>query len=268
MHSVSKIKQILKKQDIIPLKSLGQHFLIDESVKELFLKLAEINKNDIIVEVGPGLGALTFDIAKKAKQVLAVEKDKKMAKILTSQAPKNVKIIHGDILKIPLDFLPSKYKLISDVPYNIASPILEIFLKKVLAKPKLMVLMLQKELVEKMTAASPNLNNLSIFIQAFCQVKKIADVNPNSFWPTPKVKSNLVLLKPYKKPLLQKKTLAIIKKCFMHKRKKVFHSLKNILNQDEVKLAKIFKKSNIDLNARAENLNINDWLNFEKFLYN
>lgn len=266
MTSSSEIKQILKQHNIRPLPQLGQHFLINQRVKELFLRFAKLHSSDIIIEVGPGLGALTLEMAKKVRYVLAIEKDKKLAEILKEKAPQNVTVIHQDILKTDLKkYLPQKYKLISDVPYNISSPLLELFLMKAPRKPELLLLMLQKEFADRIVAQNVKMSRLSIFTQSFCRVKKIADIAPLSFWPSPSVKSSLVLLLPFKKPLLKQETLRIIKKCFIYKRKKVLATLKNILKVDPAKLAETFKNSGIDINSRPEDLTIKNWQAIQKF---
>lgn len=266
MSSSSEIKQILKQHNIRPLPQLGQHFLINQRVKELFLRFAKIHSSDIIIEVGPGLGALTLEMAKKVRRILAIEKDKKLAEILKEKAPQNVTVIHQDILKTDLKkYLPKKYKLISDVPYNISSPLLELFLIKAPRKPELALLMLQKEFADRIVAQNAKMSRLSIFTQSCCRVKKIADIAPSSFWPSPSVKSSLVLLLPFKKPLLKQETLRIIKKCFIYKRKKVLATLKNILKVDPAKLAETFKNSGIDINSRPEDLTIKNWQTIQKF---
>jgi len=266
MYSANEIKQILTKYNIRPLPQLGQHFLIDKRVKDLFFKFASINKDDIIIEVGPGLGALTFEIAKKAGKIFAIEKDKKLAEILKQQVPANVEIICADILKINIaDNLKKPYKIISDVPYNISSPLLELFLTKVKLKPKLLILMFQKEFADKITLNKQKSSNLGIFVNALCQVKKIADISPAAFWPKPSVQSSLILLEPIKKPKLNDLTLAMIKKCFLYKRKKIASTLKKILQKSELEITTILKKAGINLNARPENLTIKDWQNFEKY---
>lgn len=271
--SVLQIKQILLEYNLRPLKSLGQHFLIDSRVKNLFLKFADIKKSDIIVEVGPGLGALTFEIAKYAGKVLAIEKDKKLAEILKAAAPKNVEIISGDVLRLDIGgLLPKKYKLISDVPYNIASPLLELFLENPSSdsgsdgvRPKLAVLMLQRELADKIMAQPPRASRIGVVVQSLCEIKKISDVSPSSFWPMPEVWSSLILLKLRNLSLLNKKTLEIVKKCFTFKRKKLLKTLTEILKINPTEVEKIFIDNNIDINARPENLSIQDWKKIESF---
>lgn len=267
MYSIAQIKKICKLHKISPLKSLGQHFLIDKKVRNMFLQFADIKKSDIIIEIGPGLGALTFEIAKYGGKVLAIEKDKKLTEILKQNAPENVEIINKDILKLNIvDYLPKKYKLISDVPYNISSPLIKIFFEDTTQKPSLAVLMLQKEFAQKILAKPPYASSLGIILQSLCNIKKISDIAPDSFWPKPDVKSSLMLFKIKKFPLLKNETFAIIRKCFIFKRKKILKTLTQILNKNSKEIEKIFINNNININARPQNLSLNDWQNIEQKL--
>ena len=171
--SVKDIKGLLQKYDAAPLKRMGQNFLINRGVLEKIIEAADLDKKDIVLEIGPGLGTLTQELAKRAKKVIAIEKDRKFAQILkeTLKQYKNVKIIQGDVLEFPISNFqfpikfqisnfkfPKKYKLIANLPYNIASAVIRRFLETE-NTPQEMIVMVQKEVAQRICACPPSLRS-------------------------------------------------------------------------------------------------------------
>ena len=273
-YSPDKIKKILKQNNLAALKQFGQHFLVDEEVLLKIIEAAELDKKDIVIEAGPGLGILTRELALKCRKVIAVEKDRKMAGLLKKNLARlgNVEIVEGDILKVDLGRLikgEQKYKVVANIPYYITSPILKLFLES-FVKPKTMVLLVQKEVAERICAAPGKLSVLALSVQIYGEPKIIDFVSQNSFWPVPKVDSAILKISGVKtsveveKKLKLKKTdinnlFRIIKIGFSSKRKKLTNNLSAGLNLEREEIIKIFKKLKISENSRAQELSLEKW---------
>ncbi len=275
MNLLQQTLDLCKMYNIKPERSKGQNFLIEEDVYNKIVESAEINLDDTVLEVGPGLGFLTFKLAKKAKKVLAVEVDKKIADFLQTliigNKVKNIKIFNKDILKARGDNFSKigKYKIVSNLPYNITS----IFLRKFLSlsnKPEIIVLMLQKEVVERIMAKPPKMSLLAISVQFYAEVEKIMDVKRDYFYPAPEVDSAVIKIIPNKKLLKnyeeEKKFFKILRTAFSSKRKMLKNNLANGLKIDIKKIEKILLKLGLDVKIRSEQLKIEDWLKIFQFL--
>ena len=249
--------QILKKYNIKPNKKLGQNFLVDKSVLKKIIQTSELSSKDVVLEIGPGLGVLTQELAKRVKKVIAVEKDRTLSRllkdILKAEGVSNVKVINKDVLQISnSQFLISNYKLIANLPYYITSPVIRKFLETD-NPPQLMVLMVQKEVAQRIVAKPPKMNRLAVAVQFYGKPKIISYVSKKSFWPIPEVDSAIIKIIPQPIPKIDtKKFFELVKAGFSTKRK----MLKNNLKIKESTL----KKLGINPKARAENLTIKDWL--------
>ncbi len=255
-----------------PKKFLGQNFLKNKIFAGKIIEAADVNKNDIVLEVGPGKGALTDILIQKAKKVIAIEKDKELADFLMDKfnGQKNLSVINDDILKLKIKKLKIKnYKIVANIPYYITSHFLRKFLESDF-QPALMALMIQKEVADRIMAKSASRRNkeslLSISIKAYGQPKIIAKVPAGNFFPKPKVDSAIILIdkisKDFFNPLRQpadggkineKKFFQIVKQGFGHKRKMLKNNLKIS--------AEILKKCKIPALSRAENLSLENWKN-------
>lgn len=240
-------------------KSLGQNFLANPRILDKIVQAAEISKEDIVLEVGPGTGNLTKKLAEKAKRVIAIEKDRRLIEELKKlfKESENVEIIEGDILKIlpaTLNIQHSKYKIVANIPYYITSNFLRTIFEK-WPKPKLIVLTIQKEVAQRIMAKPPKMNLLALSVQFYAEPKIIAYISKNNFRPRPKVDSAIIKLTP--KGEINKErveaALKLAKKAFAGKRKQ----LKNTLGLE------ILKKSDINLKTRPEELSLSDWLKIE-----
>lgn len=196
LYSPIAIKSIFQKYNIKPKKYLGQNFVINESVIDDIVKTADLNASDTVIEIGPGLGALTIKLAKKTKQVIAIEKDKMMCKILNEllkkENIKNVAIINADILDHK-SWRPEieNWKLVANIPYYITQPIIRLFLESE-TPPQSITLLVQKEVAQRICAIAPKMNLLAICVQFYSQPKIISYVSKNNFWPQPKVDSAIL----------------------------------------------------------------------------
>jgi 16S rRNA (adenine1518-N6/adenine1519-N6)-dimethyltransferase len=274
MLSVKEIKKTLREKRIIPSKRMGQSFLIEKGPAEKILEAAEISENDNIIEIGPGLGALTSEIAKKANKVIAIEKDKRLADLLKEKIDfPNVKILKEDILKVKTeDFGFKEYKVISNLPYYISSPVIRKFLEEK-NKPESMALMMQKEVAQKIKSKPPFMSILSISVQIYAQIEIKGIVSKKSFWPEPKVDSAIVKIKPIDIYLKRIKDInlffKIVKAGFSHPRKQILNNLSKELdsnNKKEIKLNKEesslwLSKNNIDVSRRPSTLSLEEWIN-------
>ncbi len=228
-QSLSKTtKNILNQHGIILNKNLGQNYLIDKNKRDQIIDFADIDKNDIILEIGTGIGTLTIELARKAKKVIAIEQDENICKILSERLNKekidNVELINDDALKI--DF-PKFNKIVSNLPYQISSPITFKFLDYDF---DLAILMYQKEFAMRMNGdvGSKNYSRLSAMLYFKCYVEKLTDVSCESFIPKPKIDSTVVKLTP-KENRISEKDFEIYsnftKALFQHRNKKIKNAL-------------------------------------------
>ena len=247
---------------IKPKKSLGQNFLIDQNIINLIINSASIKKDDVLLEVGPGTGNLTEKILlKKPKKLIVVEKDKNLAKNLLEKFDNKIEIINDDILKINEEKLSkSKIVVFGNLPYNISTQILAkwIKLKNLNFIYKKLILMFQKEVADRILAntGEKQYGRLSILSSWKMNVRKIKEVSPNSFYPSPKVKSTILLFEPKKKffQIRNPQNLEFITSTFFgQKRKMIKKPLKTIFNN----IDKISNKLKINTNERPQNLSPN-----------
>ncbi|MEK7162377.1 MAG: 16S rRNA (adenine(1518)-N(6)/adenine(1519)-N(6))-dimethyltransferase RsmA [Patescibacteria group bacterium] len=206
---------------------LGQHFLKNKKILAQIVQTAELSKNDTVLEVGPGHGELTEFLARRAKKVIAVEKDRELIPWLRKKfrPNKNVEIREGDILKSKILNLKSGYKIVANLPYYLTSRFLRKFLEAK-NKPKLMVLMVQYEVAKRICAKPPEMNLLALSVQAYAQPKFIRKVSRGNFSPPPKVDSAIIKLSNLQGSTSgAEKMLKTAKRAFQQKRKMLRHSL-------------------------------------------
>ncbi len=260
--NAKEIKDVLEKNSVNLRESWGQNFLIDKNILEKIVTACNLSRKDTVIEVGPGLGALTFSLAQKAKRVIAVEKDKKLIPLLEKNLSnqKNVDIINQDILSFNLQKFRN-YKVVGNIPYYITSPIIRKFLE-VENRPSLLLLTIQKEVAERACAKPPYMNLLAVAIQFFATPEVVAHVPPSSFYPPPSVASSILRIIPYNKESVidsgsQKKFFSLVRAGFSHPRKQL---LKNFKISFPEKTLKKIKNSGINLQRRAETLSIEEWM--------
>ncbi len=261
------IPGLLKKYDLRPDKSLGQNFLIDPHYLNRVVDAGSISHGDTILEIGAGLGNLTTLLARRAKEVYAVEVDPGLIPILREVASHedNINIIEGDILKIDLDdlFLPADYLIIANIPYYITSNLIR-HLTSGKNRPHRMVLTIQKEVAERIVAQSGKLSLLALSIQVYGNPVLISKVPSGAFYPVPNVESAIVRVDFFPSPLITEDQLDVFfqlaKAGFGQKRKKLRNSLSAGLQIDKDSAENLLAKVNIDANRRAETLSLEEWI--------
>lgn len=261
---LGKTKEILKNFGVFPSKTLGQNFLIEKRVFEKILKAAELNSEDTVLEIGSGIGNLTCLLAEKAKRVIGVEKDKRMLPILKERLKnfQNVEIIFADIRKISIKNLPlpNSYKVVGNIPYYLTSWLIRSLLESE-KRPDLIVLMVQKEVGERICAKPPKMNLLALSVQFFAKPKIISFVSRNSFWPKPKVDSAIIKIKPKKfLPKEPENFFKILKAGFSHPRKTLLNNLTEFFLKNKIELKKKISEIGINPEQRPEKLSLKEWL--------
>ncbi len=253
-----------------PRKSLGQNFLKSEPALRMMVESGDIQADDIILEIGPGKGVLTARLLEKAGKVIAIEKDTDLVEILKERFKDEIKdekleIIEGDCLEFdPHDHKLKKgsYKLIANIPYNITGAIIRKFLSEV-PSPSAMILLVQKEVAERIVARDSKESILSLSVKAYATPHYMMKVGKRFFSPAPKVDSAIVAIigishDHFKTKDEEEAFFAVIRASFAHKRKVVRKNLEDILGKEQI--AEIFTDLSIPIDARAEDLS------FETFL--
>ena len=253
-------------------KNLGQNFLIDEEILELILTTSELIGTDIVVEIGPGLGVLTEELCRRSGRIITVELDDRLAQNLELRLSEyhNLTIINRDILKLPPPelfteagiTLTTGYKVVANLPYYITSPVLRLFLESE-SKPEMMVVMVQKEVAEEITAQPGKMSLLSLGIQLYGQPEIIRRVSAECFYPEPAVDSALVKIVPHKVSPVDiedtEKFFSFVKSGFSTPRKQLANSLSNGLGVSKSNVQELLGNAGISASRRAETLSLQEW---------
>lgn len=265
----SQIKNILKEVDIKANKILGQNFLINQGVVEDMLEAADIKDGDTVLEVGPGLGILTKEIIKKNCKILAIEKDKNLIPYLENKFKdnKNIEIRQSDILREKINF--KDYKIIANLPFYLTSRFLRIFLEYE-NKPSVMVLLMQREVAERVIAENNNTSVLSIACSLYADAKIIRSVSRRAFYPKPDVDCAVIKFNVFDKPKYKIEDIElffkIVKAGFSARRKQIHNNLSSGLVISGDKIKNILEKAKIDPTRRAQTLSLEEWVKLYEFL--
>jgi 16S rRNA (adenine1518-N6/adenine1519-N6)-dimethyltransferase len=271
LGEVRRIKDILRMFGARPNSDLGQNFLIEKKYLETILEAAEPLEGAKVLEVGPGMGVLTKELAKKAKEVLAIEIDPRMIEIVKMACLKctNLTVRNKDVRNFdPTDL--GDYKVVANLPYYLTSFILRKFLEEK-NKPKELVLLIQKEVAQKITATPPKMSLLSISVQFYGSAKIVELVPRDAFYPTPQVDSAIIKIVPYRTPLFPdvatEKFFNLVRAGFSEKRKKLSNSLLTYSPFAKEELIKRLLAAGIDPERRAETLTLDEWHKLYKTYY-
>jgi 16S rRNA (adenine1518-N6/adenine1519-N6)-dimethyltransferase len=253
-----------------PKKQLAQNFLSDKKVLMKIIDSADISKDDIVLEIGPGQGSMTYHLAQKAKKVIAVEKDIELVHYLEKKFDtlKNLEIVNADILDYLEQFEKGKinnYKIVANIPYYLTSFLLrKVFEMK--NKPSEIILMIQKEVAQRIVAKKGEMNMLAVSVQVFAEPEILFYVSKNSFWPKPKVDSAVIKLKIKNEKLKidEDKFFNLVHTGFGAKRKLLSNNLSKGLDISKEKTYDIFKILGVDVKARAQDLSVNEWIEIYK----
>lgn len=253
-----------------PKKSLGQHWLHDANTLDEICDYAEIKPEDTVLEIGPGLGTLTERIAALAERVVAVEFDDDLAKdLLNKISANNVEVINQDILSFDYEQMPSGYKVVANIPYYLTSRLLRELLEAN-NKPSQIVLLIQKEVAERVAAKPGKLSILGVSAQYYAEVSLGMVVQPHLFTPPPKVDSQVLILKPHSEPLFtdvdDKLFFRMVKAGFSEKRKKLSNALSGSLQQPKDDIQQILEVAGFNPNIRAQELTLPEWYKLYKVL--
>lgn len=263
-----KTQQLVKKYNFKFSKSLGQNFLIDDSVLDDIVEGAAVNDKDLVIEIGPGVGTLTAQLLKKAKRVVSIELDKDLIPILQGELGEqpNFFLIHKDALKVDYNEIigeEQSVKLVANLPYYVTTPIIVRLLKEGY-NFKSLTIMIQKEVAERINA-EPNCKEygaLSLLVQYYCKTKIIRNVAPSCFIPRPKVDSIVIRLDRLEKPAVDAKDVdlmfEIIRNSFNMRRKTLLNGVK-FLGLPKENLEEAFDEANIDPRRRGETLSLKEF---------
>jgi 16S rRNA (adenine1518-N6/adenine1519-N6)-dimethyltransferase len=265
---------MLKKYALKANKKLGQNFLINEGIVLDIVEKAEVSKEDLVIEIGPGLGTLTATLAENAKKVIAVELDDNMIPVLNERFAlyDNVEIIHNDILKTDINSLingEEHVKVVANLPYYITTPIVMKLLEERL-NIELITVMVQKEVGERF-CSTPNgkeYGAITVSINYYTEPEIVIDVPKENFMPVPEVDSCVVNLKVRKTHIelkSEKKFFQVIKAAFSQRRKNLGNSLQAVA-KDKEEIKKMLEELEIDINKRAENLSLEDYAKISNWL--
>ena len=247
----------------IPKKSLGQHWLADEQALAAMCDSARLATNDVVLEIGPGLGTLTQLLVQRVKQVIAVEFDLQLAaKLPLLVTADNLQIYAEDILKYDLNHLPKGYKVVANIPYYLTSNLLRVLCESP-NPPTVITLLVQKEVAQRVVAKPGSMSLLSVSVQYYCEVSLGMVVGAELFTPPPKIDSQILICNLRKTPLFKdvdtKRFFQIVKAGFIQRRKKLRSSLSAGLHINKIQAEQLLTAAKIDPNSRPQELTLTNW---------
>jgi 16S rRNA (adenine1518-N6/adenine1519-N6)-dimethyltransferase len=280
MKIIEETKFIMKKYGIYANKSLGQNFLIDDNAVNNIVEVADVSEEDLVIEIGPGLGTLTKELLEKSKKVIAIELDIRMISILKDRFAlyENLEIINEDVLKVNLDEIIKKekqenniksVKIVANLPYYITTPIIMKLLEDE-GEFESITVMIQKEVAERLCAVPGGKNSgaITYTVYYYAEAKKVLEVKRDCFIPVPNVDSEVINLKIRKEPPVKvdnkEKLFKIIKYAFMQRRKTLINALSKCdLFNDRAEIKNILDELNISEKIRGEELTLEDFAMIE-----
>ncbi len=281
MNPLQETKFLMKKYNITANKNYGQNFLIDETIVASIIQASAITKDDLVIEIGPGLGTLTADLLEKAGKVICIELDPKMLTILQDRFHfyENFELLHADILKVDLQALIQEHiasfkhvKVVANLPYYITTPIIMKLLEERLPFCSITV-MVQKEVAERLTEkpGGKNCGNITYSIYYYTEPSLVTDVPNSSFLPSPKVDSSVIHLQllesPRVSPLDEALFFQVIKTAFLQKRKTLLNTLLIGKLGNREFLEEMFKNLAIDLKIRGEKLSLEQFREIADYIF-
>ncbi|MFH1366972.1 MAG: 16S rRNA (adenine(1518)-N(6)/adenine(1519)-N(6))-dimethyltransferase RsmA [Patescibacteria group bacterium] len=268
--SKKSIISLCQQVGLLPHRSAGQNFLFNKKINQQIIEVSSLKPDDLVLEIGSGFGFLTDDIAARVKKIVAVELDRRLAFFLKNKFArrKNIEIIQADIFKVDLNtyFKDLNYKLISNLPYNITSLVLRNFLT-LRPRPKEMIILVQKEVAQRITALPGKMSLLAVFTQFYSSPKIILEAGKEYFWPRPEINSTLIKLENIginRFNVNEMNFAKLVKIGFSAKRKKLTNNLKHGLGISAEISEKILKELKLPLKVRAQELSLENWLNLTK----
>ncbi len=261
------VRNILRRYNIHPKKRLGQNFLVDEAALGKVAAAAELAPGDTVLEIGAGLGSLTRHLAGMAGRVVAVEFDEELLPALhdTLKGYNQVELVQGDILRLDLDGrlkLPAGYKVAANIPYYITSAVIR-HLLEARVRPQQIVLMVQREVAERMMAQPDDMNLLAVSVQFYSQPSRVARVSAGAFYPRPDVDSEIVRLEVRARPAVEvpdtEGFFRVVKAGFSQKRKQLRNALGGGLQLEPAQVDALLAEAGVTSQRRAETLTLAEW---------
>lgn len=267
-------KEILARFDFRPRKSLGQHFLVDGNVLERIIDVSGISDEDVILEVGPGIGTLTVALARGAREVVAIERDRRLEPVLaeTLAGLHNVRLLWGDALSADLEVVPhAPNKLVSNLPYQVATPLIAEYLEH-FPGIGLYVVMVQREVALRMLAR-PGGKDYGVFtvkLNYFCDVAKVLDVSRRVFLPQPEVGSAVVKIRRLEKPKIGVQDAVwlfeLVRAAFGYRRKTIKRALAGVLGRSPAEIEAGLRAALIEPERRGETLSLAEFARLSEAL--
>lgn len=242
-------------------KGLGQHFLVDQDSLQAVIGAGELQADDVVVEVGPGLGVMTLPLTQRVSKVIAVELDEELADLLLRDKPDNLEVWQDDVLKLDFRKLPDKYKVVANIPYYLTSKLVQLFLEAP-KPPQRMSLLIQKEVAQRITAKPGQMSVLAVSVQYYGKPELVTVVERHKFWPAPKVDSAVLQVEVYDKPLFESdrsKFFRLVKAGFGERRKMLKNSLAGGLNISIELAGDLVLAADLLSTARAQELDMDAW---------
>ncbi|MHB1134774.1 MAG: 16S rRNA (adenine(1518)-N(6)/adenine(1519)-N(6))-dimethyltransferase RsmA [Chloroflexota bacterium] len=259
------VRSLLRRYGFRPRKKLGQNFLVDEDILDGIAEAADLTPADEVLEVGPGLGTLTLRLARRAGRLVAVELDDDLVRIVreTVAGTGNVTVVHQDILKFDPSryFAPRAYKMIGNLPYYVTSPTLRHFLENP-SPPSLLLLMIQREVADRLLARPGELSLLAISVQLYAEPRLVRLVDAGAFYPSPKVDSAVIRLDVLPQPAVAVDTdhfFAVVSAGFSQPRKQLHNSLAQRFWMRPGQSTELLHEAGIDPKRRAQTLALEEW---------
>jgi len=271
------VRRLLERWDLRPSKALGQNFLVNQTILEKIVTAAELTPGDIVLEVGAGLGTLTERLARHTGHVVAVELDQRLMPVLQSVLADfdNITLIQGDILtldpaasisaaSIQHPASSTQYKVVANLPYYITSAVLRHLLEASL-KPQRMVIMVQREVAERIVAKPGQMSLLAVSVQFYGRPRLLFRIKPGSFYPPPEVESAVVRVDLHATPPVPTEDTAaffrVVRAGFAQRRKQLRNSLAAGLGQSSDEVVAKLRKVGVDPRRRAQTLSLEEWVN-------
>jgi 16S rRNA (adenine1518-N6/adenine1519-N6)-dimethyltransferase len=260
-------RQRLEQHGITPKKSLGQNFLHDPNALEKIIEIADITPETTVLEIGPGTGNLTRVLAREAARVIAVEVDDRLIPLLHAEfaGRPQVEIVHGDFLDLDISarLAGQRYVVVANLPYYITSAILRRLFEQITPRPDRIIVTVQREVAERITAAPGDMSLLAVSVQFYGQPQIAMHLKPAAFWPRPDVESAVVRIDVYDAPPVdvpgESDFFRVVRAGFGQKRKQLRNALSAGLHLDKAQTDDLLIASGIDPQRRAETLSLSDW---------
>jgi 16S rRNA (adenine1518-N6/adenine1519-N6)-dimethyltransferase len=266
------IKALLREYGLHPHKGLGQNFLVDSRVLQRIVDTAELEPQDVVLEIGSGLGTLTQALAQAARRVVAVELDEQLVQVLRERLASftNAEIICGDILALDIPELmgaeratATAFKVVANIPYYITSAVLRHVLEAAV-RPQLFTVMVQREVAQRIVAQPGQMSLLAVSVQFYGSARLVFRVPARAFYPAPKVDSAVVRIAPHPQLPLERHEVAaffaVVRAGFAQRRKQLRNSLLHGLRVSVDELSAAMAKAGIDPRRRAQTLSVEEWL--------